>query len=172
MTVYVDEIRDWSGISLQKGLKYTRWCHMVADSRQELHAFASQLGLMRRWFQDDPVRWHYDLTPGRRSQAVRMGAREITRHDLAMLMYLRRQGDRARQVTEDNVVEVFTWHGNCRFHHEPVDGKETVTGLVIDVNGVSVVARFGDWVVMPEGGDPLVCSLYRPEPPASEEGSD
>jgi len=53
------------------------WCHMVSDrSVEEMHAFASEIGLRRRWFQDGP-RPHYDLRPSKRRLAVAKGAMEV-----------------------------------------------------------------------------------------------
>jgi hypothetical protein len=53
------------------------WCYMVSDrSVEELHAFASEIGLRRRWFQDGP-RPHYDLRPSKRRLAVAKGAKEV-----------------------------------------------------------------------------------------------
>ena len=53
------------------------WCHMVSDrSVEELHAFASEIGLRRRWFQDG-LRPHYDLRPSKRRLAVAKGAKEV-----------------------------------------------------------------------------------------------
>ena len=50
---------------------------MVSDrSVDELHAFASEIGLRRRWFQHGP-RPHYDLRPSRRRVAVSRGAEEV-----------------------------------------------------------------------------------------------
>ena len=50
---------------------------MVSDrSVEELHAFASEIGLRRRWFQDGP-RPHYDLRPSKRRLAVTKGAKEV-----------------------------------------------------------------------------------------------
>lgn len=92
MTVYVDRVRDWSYVARLKGLRHTHWCHLLADSREELHAFAGQLGLRRSWFQDHPIRWHYDLTPNKRVQAVRLGAVEIDHRDVAKIMQTRRDG--------------------------------------------------------------------------------
>lgn len=65
MTVYVDPLFDSAG---------TRWCHMVADTLEELHAFAGRIGVGRRWFH----KGHYDLSPGERLSAIAAGALEST----------------------------------------------------------------------------------------------
>ncbi|MCF5775528.1 DUF4031 domain-containing protein [Pseudomonas poae] len=66
MAVYVDseEIR-WRG---------RVWCHLVADSLDELHRFAAQLGLQRKWFQSKSFYPHYDVTLSVRARAVQLGA--------------------------------------------------------------------------------------------------
>lgn len=69
VSVYVDE-----PFVVSRG---ERWAHLTADSRQELHAFAARLGLLRQSFQTTPGKpWkdHYDLTESTRELAVRMGA--------------------------------------------------------------------------------------------------
>jgi hypothetical protein len=93
MTVYVDEIKDWSLIAKARGLRYSHWCHLTADTEEELHAFAAKLGLRRSWFQkksDRDYRWHYDIVPSKRAQAVRLGAREIDRRGLLPILDARR----------------------------------------------------------------------------------
>lgn len=67
MTVYVDNFRvPWRGMLMS---------HMMADDLDELHEFAGRLGLKRAWFQDKSIP-HYDVSEGKRLQAVRMGAVE------------------------------------------------------------------------------------------------
>ena len=62
------------------------WCHMVSDrSVEELHAFASEIGLRRRWFQQGP-RPHYDLRPSKRRLAVAKGAKEVNTRVLVRRM--------------------------------------------------------------------------------------
>lgn len=64
-----------------------RWCHLVANSTDELHLFADNIGLKRSWFQPGGMSMpHYDLTPGKRAQAVAAGAKEIDRGKLVDLM--------------------------------------------------------------------------------------
>ena len=72
MTVYVDD-----AVTLWRG---QRWAHLMADTLQELHAMAAQLGLPRRAFQDKPSGAHYDVTVELREQALRLGAVAISRH--------------------------------------------------------------------------------------------
>lgn len=90
MTVYVDEIVDYGAAALAKGLPAAQWAHLTADDRGELHAFARRLGLARRWFQDDRVGWHYDVTTGKRARALQLGAEAIDWRAMGQLMTQRR----------------------------------------------------------------------------------
>ena len=66
MAVFVDNERvTWRG---------KLWCHLVADSLDELHAFAGALGLRRSWFQERASYPHYDVTTDVRDRALRLGA--------------------------------------------------------------------------------------------------
>ncbi len=56
-----------------------RWCHLVSDaSHDELHAFASRLGLPRHVFQGD----HYDLPEDHRARAIELGATAVGSREL------------------------------------------------------------------------------------------
>lgn len=96
MTVYIDDAR----IPAQVGRHRTTWSHLFADTQEELHAFAARLGLRRSWFQD-PVKtgkpkarpgsraaqnWHYDVTEGKRRQAVALGALEVGWRDAVAII--------------------------------------------------------------------------------------
>jgi len=87
MTCYVDTIRAYP----EAGLRYTHFCHLLADSRAELHAMADRLGVPRRLFQDHPWRWHYDLPAHQRPRALELGAREVTIHEVGPLLTKRRR---------------------------------------------------------------------------------
>jgi hypothetical protein len=74
-----------------------RWCHLTADTAQELHAFAASLGLRRARFQTKPGRpWadHYDLPEARRADAVALGAIEITFREMGALLARKREAAR------------------------------------------------------------------------------
>ena len=89
MGVYVDEpIYERYGF---------RWCHLTADSVEELHAFAARVGLRRSRFQTKPGRpWvdHYDITEDTRRKAVALGATEITLREMGA--HLARKRENAR----------------------------------------------------------------------------
>jgi len=59
--------------------------HMLADTIAELHEMAALIGMRRDWFQ--PFSFpHYDVAQGRRAEAVKLGAVEISRQETAALM--------------------------------------------------------------------------------------
>ncbi|MCD0164445.1 DUF4031 domain-containing protein [Deinococcus sp. 12RED42] len=94
MAVYVDGITDYQGsVGGYVGRVSQKWCHMTADTLDELHVLAAKIGLRRAWFQSSHLlhHCHYDLTPSRRAAAVRAGAVEVSA--LA----------RARQLVADGV---------------------------------------------------------------------
>jgi hypothetical protein len=53
---------------------YKYAAHLFADSLDELHRFALSIGLRRDWFQDHPRLRHYDVTAGKRREAIQKGA--------------------------------------------------------------------------------------------------
>ena len=76
MAVYVDSARN----------KFARMvmCHMIADSPEELHAMADQIGMKRDWYQspDKASFPHYDLSATKRTAAIRAGAAVVDRRGL------------------------------------------------------------------------------------------
>ncbi len=71
MTVYVDTARHpFRGYIM---------CHMTADSLDELHRMADQIGMERRWFQAPPKASHphYDIPEHKRAKALALGAQEV-----------------------------------------------------------------------------------------------
>ncbi len=53
--------------------KFAYAARLTADSLVELLLFASRIGVKRRWLIADPEP-HFDLTPGMRARAVKLGA--------------------------------------------------------------------------------------------------
>ncbi len=96
MSVYVDDgfvEGDWGF--------WTGGGHMQADTLDELHAMADQLGLRRSWFQSKPGKpWHdhYDLTRTKRDHAIRLGAVAITWREAATRNRGARLAHRVRQI--------------------------------------------------------------------------
>lgn len=104
MTVYVDN----AAIPATVGRHTSRWSHLTADTKDELHEFAARLGLRRSYFQtcqlnrrctpDICPHWHYDVTAGKREQALRMGAERMDVKQWAEVIRAR------RSLTEDRSV--------------------------------------------------------------------
>ena len=72
MAVSVDD-----AVTLWRG---HRWAHLMADTLDELHAFAARLGLRREKFQDKTSGAHYDVPAPLREEALRLGAIAVSRH--------------------------------------------------------------------------------------------
>lgn len=83
MAVYVDPLFTMESKNAQAFFVGTRtghrWCHMFADTVEELHAMADKIGMKRAWFQDHKSVQHYDLVPTKRAAAIRAGAVEVDR---------------------------------------------------------------------------------------------
>jgi hypothetical protein len=86
MTVWVDDAYIQATVPNGRVTHTSRWCRLVADDLEELHDFARALGLKRSYFQDHPRHPHYDVTEGKRRQAVRLGAAEISWRDTPALL--------------------------------------------------------------------------------------
>ncbi|AWV08587.1 DUF4031 domain-containing protein [Marilutibacter maris] len=72
MSVYVDDaVTQWRG---------RRWAHLMADTLDELHAFAARLGIPRHAFQNKTSGAHYDVPSDLRERALALGAVAISRH--------------------------------------------------------------------------------------------
>jgi hypothetical protein len=69
MAVYIDRLRN-------HGWVHGKSCHLIADSNEELHAFAASIGMLRDWFQKGSMP-HYDLTEKKRAAALAAGAIEL-----------------------------------------------------------------------------------------------
>ncbi len=71
MTVLIDEPLWW--------WRGRRWCHLVSDeSLDELHAFATLVGIPERGFQGD----HYDIPEEHRAELLHAGAVAVPSREL------------------------------------------------------------------------------------------
>lgn len=77
MAVYVDDASIPASVPNGGRLHTSRWCHLMADTLPELLQFADRIGLRRSWVQDERSGVHFDVTAGKRRQAVAAGAIEI-----------------------------------------------------------------------------------------------
>ncbi len=82
MAVYVDHLRH---TARTRAWPFTMSAHMLADTLDELHAFAARLGMKREWFQSGSTA-HYDLTASRHKLALELGAIRLDRVGLVALM--------------------------------------------------------------------------------------
>lgn len=97
MTIYVDSMF----IPARVGNIWARWSHLVSDvyDSADLHPFAQSIGLKRAWFQwhtkmsadpAPPWLWHYDVTEGKREQAIAAGAQVLEGFTLGPIMNRKR----------------------------------------------------------------------------------
>lgn len=100
--VYVDQLayygpKDW-------------WCHMVADSHDELMAMARKLRLQPEWIQHPgkPTE-HFDLRPSKRAQALTFGAKAIDRRAFSEVVYGRRKERGMPELIQELTEESVYW---------------------------------------------------------------
>ena len=91
MSCYVDVLKSYP----DAGLRFTEFCHLLADEREELHQMADRIGMPRRFFQDHPWRWHYDLPAHLREAALQFGALPISTQTVASMLKARRAAIKA-----------------------------------------------------------------------------
>lgn len=99
MAIYVDNARiAWRG---------RQWCHLVADSLDELHGFAKSLGLKRGWFQAQASLPHYDVTVEVRDVALSRGAKQADRRTLVSRGRQLKSELRATAATAQSQLRLF-----------------------------------------------------------------
>lgn len=84
MTVYIDDMYKFPMGQFRR----MKMSHMIADSDDELHAFAARIGMSREWFQGD----HYDVSKAKRDLAIALGAVPISLRQCAAMTALKRRG--------------------------------------------------------------------------------
>lgn len=90
MTVYVDNAIHPFGRMVM--------CHMMADTTEELLEMADRIGVARKWLQRAGTTYeHFDISKGKRAEAVKAGAVEVRSRDLGLLMK-RKRADLIREM--------------------------------------------------------------------------
>lgn len=160
MTVYVDDFATPATVGSIKA----RWSHLIADTPEELHAFAARLGLRRAWFQDPTVNgkpkaapgtraaenWHYDVTENKRRQAIRLGAvpvpwREIP--DIIDARYTQKTAPPSNNPTDEKETTVTTAPANLDDDTELWEPSETL------------VKEFADYVTTTYGASARLAEI-------------
>lgn len=114
MAVYVDQPFVLESIvpqAFRVGAKHGHvWCHLFADTPEELHALAARIGMRREWCDEDPDGGHYDLTPPKRAAAIRAGAIEVDTFTAVAIWNVTRALKLARE-TGISVAEILARYG-------------------------------------------------------------
>ena len=94
MSVYVDNAYIVAKVRSGSLTHESRWCHMTADTTEELVAFAVSLGLQAKYIQYRGT-WkeHFDVTEPKRRLAVAKGAIEVDYRKRVMEMAAKRLAD-------------------------------------------------------------------------------
>ncbi len=88
MALYVDRLIDYTG---RVPYRHKVWCHLVADTDDELLAAAAELGAADEWMQGRRG-WdtHFDVPAPWRAEAVALGAHEVDFRFMALRTRSRR----------------------------------------------------------------------------------
>jgi hypothetical protein len=101
MAVYVDNL-----MACKRTMKWP-WpqsCHLWADTEEELHVLAAEIGMKREWFQRKLCMLpHYDLTATRRATAIGCGAIPVGRRIL--VEHIRRHREAVLQNLDRTLTE-------------------------------------------------------------------
>lgn len=98
MTVYVDDFNITATVPNGRRTVSGVWCHMTADTTEELVAMAQKIGLQPRYIQHPgKMHEHFDVTAPKRALAVKYGAVEVGMLESARMM---RERWKARQEAE------------------------------------------------------------------------
>jgi uncharacterized protein (UPF0261 family) len=98
MSAYVDKLRPVAVSTVkdkqarQLTAKHGMWCHLLADTDEELYRFAARIGMKLGWVQKrGTAEIHFDLIPTRRQAAINLGAQEITDEEIVALLNRKRE---------------------------------------------------------------------------------
>ena len=90
MSVYVDQAFISATVHNGSAVHTSKWCHLMADSTDELVEFGKRIGLKESWLQSrGKVTEHFDVTQPKRRAAVAAGAIEIDSEKAVDLLRLK-----------------------------------------------------------------------------------
>ena len=79
IAIYVDDAYIQAKVRSGSLSHNSRWCHMTADTTEELVEFALKLGLQAKYIQFwGTWKEHFDVTEPKRKKAVLLGAVEVS----------------------------------------------------------------------------------------------
>lgn len=93
MAVYVDDAKIPFG--------RMKVSHMIADSEEELHRMAANIGMQRSWFQSKASWPHYGVSLTRRQMAIDLGAKPISQRELVL---------KIRELRKEQAIESKSSH--------------------------------------------------------------
>jgi len=73
--IYVDELRTYLKVNPEAQKHGQKWCHLWADSLEELIEFAKEINLNIKGLQEGDTFNHFDLIPSKRALAIENGAK-------------------------------------------------------------------------------------------------
>jgi hypothetical protein len=160
---YVDRLIDYTG---RVPYRHKVWCHLVADSDQELLACAAELGLSEAWLQGSRT-WdtHFDLPAPLRPAAMQLGAVEVDfrfmgRRTRARRSALKLDADVAVGAPAGTTVEVPIASGDWRVLSAP-DGIRVswrADHPLLGDRPVAVLHAPGEWRGVVTLAEPAVAS--------------
>lgn len=78
--LHIDQLRSYS-----KKPSGKKFAHLIASSKQELHAFAQQCGINKCFFHATPYA-HYDVSEDHYAKCVANGANQTTSRNLILII--------------------------------------------------------------------------------------
>src|SRR5258708_20945482 len=119
MAVYVDDMNLRADVPNGDHTVRGKWSHLFADTEAELKAFARKIGLRPEWIQHEGThRVHFDVTAGKREQAIAEGATALTTREAGVFFLSQARKEKAAAHARRAEAQA-----NRPRHSWPADGK-------------------------------------------------
>jgi hypothetical protein len=137
MAVYVDDMNLPADVPNGNRTVGGKWSHLFADTEAELIAFARKIGLKPEWIQREGThRVHFDVTAGKRQQAIAEGATALTMHEADVFFLSQARKERAAAHARRAEAEA-----RPQRHSWSVDGKTLGNVKICGRDGCGMVAE-------------------------------